>query len=247
MMFRKEYRKALALAIYAKSVCRSSTIVVFTYKKLSQMTGLSFSTLKKRLKTLEAFDMVERIGINDKHLLFKNIRAKRSNVDLSKLDLSSIKSIELGLYALYLMEVQIRKDYVKHLIYTAHNGKDNDKVKSAQRKCRKYGYGTQFNDYGISYGYLCRKLHISRTTASKLIKHSEDRRMLVKYNNNVLVYKAYNQRDAIRYAYDRGLSEIKSIYIGKKNVWRLYANTYKVFDEAMLIDENNIDFSLLDY
>lgn len=99
-------RKAIALLIFIKQKFRSSVVLNFSYYKLSKITGLHKNTVKKRLEALGSMELLDFVGKNNKHLLFKSVRAAKSNVRLDGLDLSNIKAIETGLQALFITEEQ---------------------------------------------------------------------------------------------------------------------------------------------
>ena len=68
-------------------------------------------------------ELVEFVGKNKQHLLFKNARSKKSNVRIDKLDFSSIEALSDGLCALFLVEVQLQKEYVRQLFAKKEDAK----------------------------------------------------------------------------------------------------------------------------
>lgn len=101
--------KALELLLFVKVNYKSSTIKDFSYKNLSKITGLCFTTLKKRMAILRELELIEFVGKNKNHLLFKSLRGKKSNINIEALDFSSIKTIEEGLRALFLRKYKSEK------------------------------------------------------------------------------------------------------------------------------------------
>ena len=96
--------KAIAMLIYIKENKKASVVTNFTYKKLSAMTKLSIVVVKKRMDKLKAMGLCEYTD-NGRNIKFLKIRAPKSNVRLDKIDMTSIKSIEIGLRALYIARV----------------------------------------------------------------------------------------------------------------------------------------------
>lgn len=184
-------RKALELYLFVKYQYVSSTINNFTYRKLSAKTGLCYSALKKRINTLKELDLIEFVGKNKQHLLFKNARSKTSNVRLDKLDFTSIEALSDGLCALFLVEVQLQKNYIRQLCASKKNAKRGDDIRGINRKLRELGLvGKTFADNGISYRYLANKLGIGFNKVSALIKFAEKYDMVVKENHSKLVFDA---------------------------------------------------------
>lgn len=171
-----ELMKALALAIYLKSAYKNSVITNFSYSKISKLTGVHRNTVKKRINTLGEHDLIELIGHNNNHFLFKRMRNKYANIDISKIDKSSLKSIELGLKALYIYDIQRKKDFVNHQIIIANTEckkrfctkSEKAEMKRAVKFIRRCGL-TEFKDNGISYSKLSKDLRMSNSDIMTII------------------------------------------------------------------------------
>ena len=138
--------KALALAVYVKKNVVSSTITNYTTNKLRNLTGLSYSAITKRINTLKQLGLVKFVGRNNQHLVISNMAShcKHRNIDLSKCVVNSVKDIEKSLYAMFVLEIQKRKDFVKHTIQSVNNPSNLDEHKRARQICKRYGYDREF-------------------------------------------------------------------------------------------------------
>lgn len=186
--------KALALLIYIKTVNGASVISNFSYKKLAKITKLSRGSIKKRLNTLGDMELLDFVGKNNNNLLFKRVRAPKSNVNISKIDKTSIKSIEIGLRALVIVEIQRQKNYVKQQVVKGTTPKQGRMTKHeyraykrANKFCKKRGI-EQFNDYGISYKTLSKRMGVGMNKTSEAIKYGVENCMFFK-NNNIKLYE----------------------------------------------------------
>lgn len=181
--------KALAMLIYIKNMYSNSVITNFTYYKLAKITGLTQATAKKYFKVLESMELVERLNTNSNNVLFKRIRREYNNIVITKAIKGCIKDIEKGLRALFIVEKQSQKDYIKHTMEQA-NGDVRCSYKQMKRAKNKVkGCGRSiFKDNGFCYEYLCKKLNISRKSVSETIKFGESNFMFVKQKNVEKVY-----------------------------------------------------------
>jgi len=176
-----ELMKALALAIFIKSTYKNSVITDFSYSKISKLTGIHRNTVKKRINTLGEHDLIETIGHNNNHFLFKRMRNKHANIDISKIDKSSLKSIEIGLRALYIYDIQRKKNYVNHQLIKANSEckkkfytkSERADLKRAVKFVKKSGL-TDFKDNGISYRKLSKDLKISNSEIVTLIRYGKE-------------------------------------------------------------------------
>lgn len=223
-------RKALELYLFVKNVYKTSTIPNFTYKELSNKTGLCFSSLKKRIGILKQAGLVERTGKNKQHLLFKSARKKRNNIRIDQIDLSSIKEIGKGLCALFIVEIQCRKEYIKQLLNIYHACRENEYLcrrynyKKIERKVRKRGLlNCKFQDNGISYNYISKALKIGFNKVSEAIKYAERHNMLMVERKRIvqLCHAKGNGHAIVKYA-----SDSKNIFATNNNVYIMLANRY---------------------
>lgn len=218
--------KALALAIYVKKNVVSSTITDFSINKLHTLTNLSYSTLRKRLHILRNLGYIKNTGKNNEHLVFTSLASssKHRNLDLSKYVFNSVKDIEKSILASFVVEIQKRKDFVKHTIQTAFNpekGQLKD-MKKARKLCNRYGYGKEFKEYGLSYKTIAKKLGICLQKAFEIVKFAIVNNMIVKHNH-------------IKQLYIKGIGFAQKYckfndvtFFTNNNAYKVYANSYSV-------------------
>lgn len=226
-------RKAMELYLFVKARYASSTIPNFTYKELSKQTGLCYSTLKKRLNILAQLGLIEYIGRNKQHLLFKSSRKKKYNIKIENIDFSSIKAISKGLCALFIVETQCRKEYIKQLLDLYHECKKagNEYLcrkynyKKIEKKVRKRGLtGTTFQDNGISYKYIAQALKIGYNKVADTIRYAEKYNILKVERRKVRICKEKGCGHAIlKYA-----GEQKNLFSTKDSVYVVLANRYSL-------------------
>lgn len=179
-------RKALAMAIYLKDHNITSVFKNWSYRDLGRASGLSPATAKKYVEELRKMHLVReesRDGIQ--YLVFKKLRRskiknkyndkyhtpKTADIALSKLDRSSVSSIEKSLMSLVVVEDAAKKDFVRRLIKLGTNPSKSDPVKAVKRAmaiCRKRGL-EKFNDGGLSYKGIARKLKCGLNTVKTII------------------------------------------------------------------------------
>ena len=70
------------------------------------------NTLRKYIKILQEMGFIKKVGKNNQHLIFMPIKAKKLNVDIENIDYSDVKTIELGLLAMFLVEKQRQKEFI---------------------------------------------------------------------------------------------------------------------------------------
>ena len=217
-----KYRKALALLLYVKNASTSSTITNFTYNKLHELTGMHPNTLKKYMKVLDNMGFIERFGENNQHVMFNKIRAKKSNICIERINYETVKSVELGLLAMFIVEKQNQKEFIKRMIVKKETARRN--VKQIVKVCNHYGY-TKFNDYGISYKYIAKSLGITLKKVSSLIKEAIKRNMIIKYKHSIqLEFVGQNAHKILKYCGDNN----KNMFATKNNIYKVLANTYSI-------------------
>lgn len=214
--------KSLALALYVKKKVASSTINDFSYNKLANLTGLHINTLKKRVSYLKSIGLAKLVS--GKHLVFCSLASssKHRNIDITKIVYDSVKDVEKCLYALFVVEIQKRKDFVKHTLQSAHNPKNIKEMKKAKEICRRYGYyDKEFKDFGISYKTIAKKLGVCLQKAFSIVEYAIEHLFLAKANNFVQVYcKGIGMMQ--KYV------ENNFTFCTQNNIYYIYANTYKV-------------------
>lgn len=178
-----EKTKAIAMFLYVKEHKGASVFPNFSILKLAKFVGLSRNTTRKRLHMLEDMGLVERIGRNMTHLKFKRVRAHYNNLNISKIDKSSVRNIELGLKAMLICVVQGHKEYIKQKFLQATRPSKSTSIKDV-RKSRKYiqlrGI-SDFVDNGISYRYIANKLNVGYRVVSEVLKYGVATQMFVKH------------------------------------------------------------------
>lgn len=176
--------RALAFAIKAKSVCAPSAFKDWSYARLSKAVGCSENTARKRIAMLFEMGLVESSQEKGhSYLFFKRLRSakvhtryrglrypKNKDVVVEKIDTSSLKSIETGLMALLIVEIERQKNWYKHQPIRARGG---SRVRLS-RKANPY-----FVDYGISRKTITHRLHCSETTLENVIKYGENQEMFI--------------------------------------------------------------------
>lgn len=215
--------KALALLIFVKNHFPTSVIPNFTYYKVVKLTGLHYNTVKKRINTLGDMDLIEIVGKYNQHLKFKRVRAKNSNINFSRIDTSSVKSIERGLQALFLVEKVSQKNYVEQRVILAKNcknGKERKAGKAVLQKCSS----ADFKDNGISYAYLANKLNVSIMTVSDIIKYAVSHKLVVKHRNITQVVHIKNLAQHCFTMVDNQ----KGFFATKHGIYKIACNTYSL-------------------
>lgn len=182
-MFRSnELLKAVAMSLLVRKRINGNTVRNFTINKLATITWMHATTIKKRLHTLKECGLV---SYNGKSLIFRSLvsRHKQRNVRLAKVAYDKIKDVERSLQAILVAVMQIRKDFVKRTILTAHNGRYPKEVKRAQKLSRRYKWGHDYVERGLGYGKIAKSLNLCKATAVKIIKFAQKRGILTKQTN----------------------------------------------------------------
>lgn len=223
MYRRADVLKAFALALFIKNTIKSSTINDFSYNKLHIITGLHITTLKKRIETLKKLNLISYEGRNKQHLCIKSIisNRERRNYNIQDINFNSVKDIEDSLYIYLFVEIQRRKDFVKHTIEAAHNGHDLKTIKRAKRLCRRYGYDEKYHEFGLSYKTIAKKLGICIQKAFRIVKLAVEWGFVKKYKR-------------IEQIYCRGIKKFSKYLEGdatfftKDNAYIVLANAYSL-------------------
>lgn len=180
--------KALALLVFVKNKYPCSVIPEYTDTKLAQVCGLSRATVKSRIAKLRSMGLVYDV-VNKKeqhHLGFKAASEEFNNIKFA-FGVTDIKSIEIGLEALFIVEKQGQKDYARQQVLKVTSPGKLSSYKKARTECLKRGwvdisdsgqYINKFQDNGISYNYLARKLNRGRSHIATVIKFAEENNML---------------------------------------------------------------------
>lgn len=240
----RDYRKAVAFAIFLKNKKPASVIKDFTYRELSRITGASPNTCKKRVETIILLGLAEITEQNNHRYLslgklrqgvvlirkkkrgkdcgFKAWQPRHVDVDLGQICTQTLKEIERGLMALRIDEYARRKEYVKQLVNLAHNPKPftpKREVKRAQKLCNKCGYGDTFTDAGLSYKKIAGWLHCSPNTVREIIALGESLEMfeVIRRGWELVKYVGgFSAKFAISYFQD---NENRQIFATSNNIW----------------------------
>lgn len=215
--------KALALAVFIKRRFQSSTVHNYTVNKLHELTGLHATTIKKRISTLDELGFITRIGKCKEHLVVKSMSSHNAsrNVDISAILCDNIQEIEKSLFAMVIVEIQKRKDFVKQVINLAHhNPRNTRECKSAQRKCRELGYGREYKEYGISYKRIAKALGICLQKAISIVKFAVENEFLTVTKRCVKKFVPGAK------AMQEYMSLGKNTFCTTNNVYTVYANQY---------------------
>ena len=116
--------------------------------------------------------------------------AKR-NVKLGerKVEYSSLKSVEYSLQAILVVVIQSRKDFAQRTIRNAHGASHDYKVVNAARyAARKFGFGFEYVEKGLSYKTIAKKLGVSIKTAVEIVKFAVKRTILKKTKHFISDY-----------------------------------------------------------
>lgn len=222
----KDFIKSLALLCYLKNKFPSSAIPDYTLGKIHRLTGLHSVTCKKRINTLKSlgFAKIATTKSGKTLLILNNISSKHQqrNIDLNCVVFDTVKSVEQSLYALYIVEVQNRKEYVKQTIYEAHNSYSLKKLKEAKKRCRSYR--DEFVDNGLSYKGIAKRLKISLQKALSIVSFATKFEFIVKIKRQIQQYC----RDAVRrFEYAKN-DVMKFTFCTRNNLYVVLANQYKV-------------------
>lgn len=180
MYYGGDLLKAIAFVMLVRKRTNNSSVFRnYSVNQLSEATGLHHKTIRKRLRTLEKYGLIEYRGTT---LLFKSItsRHKKRTTLLAKIDYTNAKTIQRSLQAILLIGIQNTKNYCKSVIRNATKSKNPKVVKAARRIARRYGYGSEYKEYGLSYRGMARKFGCCKATAVKITNFAVKRKMVKK-------------------------------------------------------------------
>lgn len=216
--------KAVALAVFIKTRYASSCIRNFSYRKLRDMSGLHDVTLKKRIAKLEEYGFIKRVGRHGEHLIIGSMSShnNRRNIDISCIDFSTIKDIEKSILSLVVVEMQKRKNFVKHILNCVREPKDTAEYKWAKRQCRDYGYEGEYKEYGISYKRIAKEMGVCLQKAFGVVKYAVTKGFLTveKRQEQLFVRGAIAMS---KYSDRKGYT-----FATRNNVYKIYANVYSL-------------------
>lgn len=190
MFGNKVLLKAIAMFLLIRKRLGSNILKDYSVNKLVNLLGAHARTIKKRMHVLAQYGLVTIVG---KTLMLRSVVSKHAkrNVKLGerKMEYSSLKSVEYSLQAILVVVVQSRKDFAKRTIRNAHgDSHDFNVVKAARDAARKFGYGFEYKENGLSYKTIARRLGVSIKTACEIVKFAVKRTILKKTTHSIATY-----------------------------------------------------------
>ena len=188
----RKRRRAVAFAILMKNRKPASVVKDWSYKGLARVSGLAPGTCRSYVHILMEMGLVSMsIHKGHQYLYFDKLKAqkrknrgktgyhtpKHKDIDLGNYDAASVKTIEMTLKALAIVEIQRRKDYAQQCISAKQNPRNLPEYKKTEKICRARGWDGPFVDNGISYKRICRQLNCSPNTVSATIQYGEETRL----------------------------------------------------------------------
>ena len=225
-MYRNQsFLKAIAMAIYVKSNVKTSSLPKYKTYHLQQLTGLSAITIKKRLRILKEYGLVELQGKNQDVLVFKKLAndCKKRNFGLAGIIFNSVKDIEKSLNAMLIVGIQSRKDFAKRAIRTYHNGKTIAEIKEGKAASKRYCYAETYTEKGLSYNGIAKRLGVSLATAVKAVKYAIKKKFLIKTRHIEQVFV----RKIGQFAQNATLF-FKNCFSMENNLYLCCANSYNI-------------------
>lgn len=190
MLRDKKFLKAIALVLFYHEITDSNICKEYSMNKLSNLTGIHTTTIKKRLQTLKDRNLVK---IENGTLVFSSITSKHKerNKKLNNVSFKSLIEIEKSLYALLVCLLQERKEFIHRAFLDAKYSNDYKTVKRAKAMIRKYARGEKFSEKGISYKRIAKKLGISIKSAFDYVKFAIEHNFLIKTTHFKRVFYKY--------------------------------------------------------
>lgn len=219
------------MSLLVKSRIKSSAINNFSYNKLHIITGLHPYTCKRYVDILIGLKLAEFVGKDNITFVFRRLhsRHKKLNIDLGEITGKTIMDFAYHLYAIFNVEITKHKLFAKHIIATSTNGYKN--VKEAKRKARKYGYGREFIDNGISFKTIAKKLKCGLQKAQRIIKFCVKFGFLNLHHNIIQIHDKFAQSRFYFYPDNYTFATKHNLYIVKANTYSL-GNRYS--NESMV-------------
>lgn len=227
MFGNKNLLKAIAMFLLIRKRLGSNVLKNYSINKLVNITGAHASTIKKRIRVLSEYGLVT---ISDKSLMLRSVVSKHAkrNVKLGerKMEYSSLKSVEYSLQAILVVVVQSRKDFAQRTIRNAHGASHDYKVvKAARDAARKFGYGFEYIERGLSYKTIAKKLGVSIKTAVEIVKFAVKRTILKKTKHFIADYlPKVNFMEGLGYTFTT-----------RNYGYKVAANTYSIAPSLALV------------
>ena len=190
MFGNKDLLKALAMFLLIRKRLGGNAIKGYSINKLVSITGAHARTIKKRMHVLLSYGLVT---IANETLTLRSVVSKHAkrNVKLGdkQMDYTSLKSVEYSLQSILVVQIQLRKDFAKRTIRNAHGASHDYKVvKAARDAARKFGYGFEYVERGLSYKKIAKEIGVSIKSAVEIVKFAVKRAFLKKTTHSIATY-----------------------------------------------------------
>lgn len=228
-----DLRKAIAFSLFVKSKTKSSTVHRWSINKLHELTGCCAGVVAKRLDLLRSLGLVEETGKNNNCLVFKSLKSHTTHRNASIHEVlfaandkvkknayaQEIKNIEKLLAVAIIEEIQKNKDYAHRMIQQSKNPKNLNDYKEARTACKRFGYGKNFNDNGISYKHIAKRLGTCVKTAFEAVKFAVENNFLAKIRRT-------EKRTFPNVSYVIEYIKNNYTYIKNNYIYKVYSNRY---------------------
>ena len=244
----RNFRRALAFAIFMKNLHPASVVKGWSLRKISEETGLAPNTCRKYIDILCQMRLAFKWRKNGiKYLRFGKLRrgwyhgvnnkgkeywckTHKADIIIDHYDLSSVENIEKGLMAQTIFDNQMKKEFVRQLVRLGREKPKfvkHKRIKRADRICNQRGY-TVFRDYGLSYKTIAAWNRCGYSTVTKIIKYGERVGLFVKNTAQKIAYFVGYGRGADAFTYlDRFEGKHFHFYT-RSNLYIQPANTFSL-------------------
>lgn len=217
----KRWQKALALLMFLKSKAGTTQrIANFSYNKIRKISGLSSTTIKKHFEILKQNGLIAFEGKAKDILVLKGISSRKAhrNIEAKKIVGKTFKDTYHALRAVLFLNLQARKMFVKRMLRIAHNPRKGENFKKAKKFCKHYANSNKFNELGISYKTIGKKVGFCARTAENIVKFALNKRWCRKETHYQATYLP-----GVNFKWVEGYKFTTYNY-----GWNIMANTYKL-------------------
>lgn len=173
----------------------------FKYNHLVEITGMHPNTIKERMHTLVEYGLAI---FNEDTLMLRSITSRHAkrNIRLSKFNYENVKSVEISLRSLLIVILQNRKNFCQRAIRNSNNGRSAKRIKSARMVSRKYGFGKEYVERGLSYRTIARKIGVCVKTVIETVKFGVKRHFFKKETHFIPTFMpCVNKREVFGYTF----------------------------------------------
>lgn len=203
----KKQMKALSLAFAVKAIYLSSQINDASYSKIATMFGISRTSAKERINTLEEMGLITHHG---NHLIFNTLReyergSKNINIqNYSSISPYNLKEVEkfLRLQGVFIKQSQI--NYAVNVKKDILNPSNIAEYRRAKKNSKKLSHWDGDVDNGQSVNTVMKASGLGRNSAINIIKWGEERRLLTKTKRISKIGIAVSMEDKFKLPNDRG-------------------------------------------